>query len=191
MRTDLSIYHTCRKCRKDYSKEECSHDIFCRECGSFLLLCFKKDQKQVTAQIHSNTSPERDALNRAAESLRSRVGRSRDYEVVPDAEKEQSKGPSFESWVWYSEFDEAFKLKRVVMKKYKGKDLEEVIPGKVVLNEQGECSAVSSSCTSNFRKATYEDSRRIIISDLKVLSGIGPVRELALGEQGYNTIEDL
>ena len=110
---------------------------------------------------------------------------------MSDTEKEQSKGPSFESWMWNSEFDEALKLKRVVMKKYKGKDLEDVIPGKVVSNEQGECYAVSASCTSNFKKATYEDSRRIIISDLKVLSGIGPVRELALREQGYNTIEDL
>ncbi len=151
----------------------------------------RKSRSKQQFKLTQTAPPERFALQRAAESLRSRVGRSRDYEVVPDAEKEQSKGPSFESWMWNSEFDEALKLKRVVMKKYKGKDLEDVIPGKVVSNEQGECYAVSASCTSNFKKATYEDSRRIIISDLKVLSGIGPVRELALREQGYNTIEDL
>ncbi len=44
---------------------------------------------------------------------------------------------------------------------------------------------------SNFKKVSYEESRRIIISDLKVLSGIGPVRELALRQQGYKTIKDL
>ena len=63
--------------------------------------------------------------------------------------------------------------------------------GEVVSNEQGECYHLSASCTSNFKKSTYEESRRIIISDLKVLPGIGPVREQILKQQGYNTIEDL
>jgi uncharacterized protein len=187
----LPIYYTCRKCRKDYSKEECSHNIFCKECGSFLLLSFKKEEKQAAVPSNSNAPLERFALHRAAESLRSMIGRQREYEVISDTVKEQSRGPSFGSWMWGSEFEEALKLKRVVMKEYKGKDLEDAIPGKVVSNEQGECYAVSASCTSNFKKATYEESRKRIISDLKVLPGIGPVRELALKQQGFNTIEDL
>ena len=191
MRPTLPIYYTCRKCGKDYSKEDCRHNIFCKECGSYLLLVFRKDQKQVTAQTNSNVSPERFALQRAAESLRSRIGRSREYEIVSDQEKEQLKGSSFESWMWNSEFEEALKLKRKLMKKYRRVALEDAIPGRVVSNEQGDCYAVSASCTSNFKKATYEESRRVIISDLKILSGIGPVRELALREEGYNTIEDL
>ena len=187
----MPIYYICRKCRKDYSKEEYSQSKFCNECGSFLLLSFRKQEKQAIVQTSSNVPAERHALNRAAESLSNRVGRSKEYEVISDVEEEQSRGSSFGSWMSGSEYDEALKLKRTVMKKYKGKDLEEAIPGKVVSNEQGECYAVSASCTSNFKKATYEDSKRIIISDLKVLSGIGPVRELALREQGYNTIEAL
>ena len=144
-----------------------------------------------TAQTNSTVPSERFALQRAADSLRNKIGRSREYEVVSDAEKEQSKGPSFESWMWSSEFEEALKLKKTLIKKYKNIALEDAIPGEVVSNEQGECYVVSASCTSNFKKATYEESRRIIISDLKVLPGIGPVRELALRQQGYNTIEDL
>jgi uncharacterized protein YprB with RNaseH-like and TPR domain len=188
----LPIYYTCRKCRKDYSKEEYSHSKFCNDCESFLLLSFRKEENQ-TAIPSSNSSAhsERFALNRAAESLRNRIGRSREFEVVSDKEKELSKRPSFESWMWGSEFEEALKLEKLLMKKYKGIDLEDAIPGKVVSNEQGECYVVSASCTSNFKKATYEESRRIIISDLKVLPGIGPVRELSLRQQGYNTIEDL
>jgi uncharacterized protein YprB with RNaseH-like and TPR domain len=69
--------------------------------------------------------------------------------------------------------------------------LEEAIPGKVLSNEQGECYAISASCTSTFNKTSYEECGRRIISDLKVLSGILPVREAALKMEGYNTIEDL
>jgi uncharacterized protein YprB with RNaseH-like and TPR domain len=187
----LPIYYTCRKCRKDYSKEEYSQSKFCNECGSFLLLSFRKQEKQAIVQTRSNVNAERQALNRAAESLSSRVGRSKNYEVISDAEEEQSRGSSFGSWMWGSEFDEALKLKRVVMKKYKGKELKEAIPGEVISNDQGECYAVSASCISSFKKATYEESKKRIISDLKVLPGIGPIREMTLKQQGYNTIQEL
>ena len=178
--------------RKNYSKEEYAQSKFCKECGSFLLLYFRPK----TGLLHRshkplNQFPERSALHRAAESLSERVGDSKEYEVVSETAKEEPKRPSFESWMWGSEFEEALKLKRDLMKKYKDKDLEDAIPGKVVSNEQGECYSISASCTSNFKKATYEESRQQIISDLKVLPGIGPVRELALKQQGYNTIEDL
>ena len=187
----MPIYYTCRKCKKDYSKEEYSQSKFCNECGSFLLLSFRKQEKQAIVQIRSTVPAERQALNRAAESLSSRVGRSKEYEVISDAEEEQSRGSSFGSWMWGSEFDEALKLKRVVMKKYKGKELKEAIPGEVILNDQGECYAVSASCISSFKKATYEESKKRIISDLKVLPGIGPVREMTLKQQGYSTIQEL
>ena len=188
----MPIYYTCRKCRKDYSKEEYSHSKFCNECGSFLLLSFRKEAPQVAAvQPNSNAHSDRFALHRAADSLRTRINRSKEFEIVSDTEKEQTKGHSFESWMWSSEFEAALKLKKTLMEKYNGVDLEDAIPGKVVSNEQGECYVVSASCSSNFKKVTYDESRRIIISDLKVLSGIGPVRELALREQGYKTIKDL
>jgi uncharacterized protein YprB with RNaseH-like and TPR domain len=154
------------------------------------MLSFKKEE-YIEAKTRNNSFREKFALDRAAESLRQRIGRSKEFEVVSETEKEQPKGPSFESWIWSSEYDEALKLEKEFTKKYKGKDLEDAIPGKVVSNEQGECYAISASCASNFKKATYEESRRIIISDLKVLPGIGPVREQTLRQQGYNTIEDL
>jgi len=187
----LPIYYTCRKCRKDYSKEEYSHSKFCPGCGSFLLLLFRKEKGQIVVQTNSSFHPERFALQRAAESLRSRIGNSRDYKIVSNTEEMQSNAPSFGSWMRNSEYDEALKLKRVVMKKYKGKDLKEAIPGEVVSNDQGECYAVSAACISSFKKATYEESRKRIISDLKVLPGIGPVREMTLKQQGYCTIQEL
>jgi uncharacterized protein len=78
-----------------------------------------------------------------------------------------------------------------MLEKYDGKTLEEALPDKVVSNEQGECYKISTLCVSTFKKVGYEESRRVLISDLKVLAGIGPVSEQSLEKQGYETIEDL
>jgi uncharacterized protein len=150
-------------------------------------------QKQnLPSQSEAATSfPERSALNRAAESLRQRVGESREYTVVPETAKEELKKPSFERWMWSSEYDEALKYEKTLIQQYKGKSLEAAIPGKTVSNQQGECYTIQASCTSNFELASYEESRQHLISDLKVLSGIGPVGEHALKRQGYVTVQDL
>jgi uncharacterized protein YprB with RNaseH-like and TPR domain len=132
------------------------------------------------------------ALDRAAESLRKRIARTKEYEVVSETEKEkeQTRSP-VESWIWSSEYDEALKLEGALIKQYKNKSLQDAIAGEVISNEQGECYAISASCSSDFKKATYQESRRQIISDLKTLPGIGPAREQTLKRQGYKTIEEL
>jgi uncharacterized protein YprB with RNaseH-like and TPR domain len=143
-------------------------------------------------QIKSNnSSKEKSALNRAAENLRQKVGDSKDYQVVSETAKEETKKPVYESWIWGVEYNDALFLESELIKQYQDKSLKDAISGKVVSNEQGECYSISSSCISNFKLATYDESRQHIISDLKVLSGIGPVSEKTLKCKGYKTIEDL
>jgi uncharacterized protein YprB with RNaseH-like and TPR domain len=185
----------CRKCNKNISKEEFVQSKFCTTCGSFLLPTFKSEDRHLLSQINANKTKnfpnEKFALTRAAESLRQRIKSSKEYEVVSETGKEQHNRPSFESWIWSSEYDEALKLEKQLIQQYKCKDLEQALSGKVVSNEQGECYAITSSCASIFKKSTFEESRRVILSELKVLPGIGPVREQNLRQQGYFTVEDL
>ena len=194
-RSQLPISYLCRKCVKIYSKEEYSTSKFCPSCGSFLLINFRVQDQGSTSETDSSRAndsfKERSAVSKAAESLRQRVGQSKEYEVVPETGKKEPKKYSSESWIWSSEYDEALRLEGKLIKLYKFKTLEEALPGKVISNEQGECYAISASCTYNFKLATYSESRRHIISDLKVLAGIGPVSERILKLQGYGTIEDL
>lgn len=189
----MPIRYICRKCGKDHSKEEYAQSMFCKACGSLLLKTFQKGTPIPTAQtVTTSRAPEEKfALIRAAENLRQRIGRSREYEIVTETEEEQPKEPVAGYWIWNSEYDEAIKLEKNLTKQYKGKNLEETIPGKSLSNEQGECYAISASCASTFKKAAYQESRRLIISDLKILPGIGPTREQNLKRQGYSTIEDL
>ncbi|HEX7483084.1 MAG TPA: hypothetical protein VF350_06425, partial [Candidatus Bathyarchaeia archaeon] len=136
---------------------------------------------------------EKFALMRAAENLRQRIALSKEYEIVSKTKEnlELTKTSAVESWIWSSEYDEALKLEGKLLKQYNGKMLEEALGGETISNRQGECYSISASSTSNFKLVTYEESRRHIISDLKVLPGIGPVREQTLKQQGYKTVEQL
>ncbi len=149
-----------------------------------------QNQETVTAKS-DNFIKEKSALNRAAESLRQRVDDSKEYEVVSEAAVESLKKPVFESWLWSAEYNDALYLEGELIKQYQDKSIEDAIPGKVVSNDQGECYSISASCTSNFKLVPYQESRQHIISDLKVLSGIGPVGEQTLKRKGYKTVEDL
>jgi uncharacterized protein len=191
----LPIHFICRKCSKAYSKDEYSESKFCRSCGSFLLANFRVSDPELHSESAAgkpdNLSKEKSALSRAAESLRQRVGDSKEYEVISESAKEEPKKPVFESWLWSAEYNDALYLEGELIKRYESRSLEDAISGKVVSNEQGKCYSISTSCTSNFKLASYQESRQHIISDLKVLSGIGPVSEQTLKGKGYKTIEDL
>ena len=197
----MPIDYVCRKCNKTYSSQEYEQSKFCKACGSFLMRNFRDDRyaqmlaQKVFGNQESSSKPdgylkEKIALTRAAESLSERIARSKEYEVISETEKttEQPAG-SVESWIWSSEYDEA--LKKKLIKQYEGKNLHDAIAGKVFSNQQGECYQVSASCNSTFKKATYQESRQLIISDLKALPGIGPAREQTLKKQGFKTIEEL
>jgi uncharacterized protein len=176
---------------------------FCRVCGSFLLRNFRDERyAQTIAQkaFGNQTNPfkpdssfeEKIALTRAAESLRNRIARSKEYEVINDMEnKDEYSEDSAEHWIWSGEQDQALILEKKLIKQYNGKNLEDAIAGKTISNQQGECYHISASCTSTFKTAPYQESRQLIISDLKALPGIGPAREKTLKKQGYKTIEDL
>ncbi|MDR0470327.1 MAG: ribonuclease H-like domain-containing protein [Nitrososphaerota archaeon] len=143
-------------------------------------------------EIQSERTPkERMALFRVAESLRKRVEQAREFEVVSEKETKPQKSQLFESWMWSSEYEQALKFEKQLLKQYRGKSLEEALPGKIVSNEQGQCYEISSSCCAKFKTVTYEQSRQVMIDDLKVLPGIGPANEQLLKKQGYKTVEDL
>jgi uncharacterized protein YprB with RNaseH-like and TPR domain len=192
----VSINYVCRKCKKNYSKSEYTQSRFCTVCGYFLLATFNKEAPDLLTtqreiQGVEGSHKEKMALFRAAEGLRQRIGQSKEYKVISEKEPESQKPQVFESWIWRSEYEETLKFEKQLLKQYKGKSLEEALPGKVVSNEQGECYEISASCYAKFKTVTYEESRQVMISDLKVLPGIGLANERLLKDQGYKTIEDL
>jgi uncharacterized protein len=199
---ELPVNYVCGKCCKIHSLKDYEEDKFCRACSFFLLPTFTitraSDETNKTRELEQkkpssdNVSKDKMALMRAAESLRQRIASTKEYTVIPEKQTEtEPMEKPVESWIWNTEYDQAVKLKRKLIRKFKNKNLAEAIPGRVISNEQGECYSISSSCVSNFKTVNYAESRRLIISDLKIIPGIGPGREAALKRQGYSTIEEL
>ena len=148
----MPIEYVCRKCSKTYSNQEYEQSRFCRVCGSFLLRNFRDERyaqrlaqrgfgNQAASSNPDGSFKEKIALTRAAESLRQRIAISKEYEVISETEKatEKPKESAVESWIWSSEYDEALRLEKKLIKQYEGKALEEAIAGEVVSNQQGEC----------------------------------------------------
>lgn len=137
--------------------------------------------------------PQKGVLERALESLRQKFRNTRDYTIVSEQEEALKipKESVQETWIFEAEYANAMKLKDKLTRQFKGKTLEEVIPGKISSNEQGACYCIANECDVSLRRASYSKGRKIILSDLKLLSGIGPVREQKLKQQGYQTIKDL
>ena len=201
----MQILYLCRKCGVKYSKNAYDQSRFCSQCGSFLLPTISNNASGTQLQSGpvspsvnqlSNTngvSDEKIALRRAAESLRQKVTSTKEYLVLSEKEEKpkQTERSVSEGWIWNTEYNKALELKNQLLDKFKNIPLTDAILGKTIANEQGECYAISSTCVSNFKTATYEESKRHIISDLKIIPGIGPSRERVLKQQGYLTIEDL
>ena len=132
-------------------------------------------------------------LERAAEILKQRSEHAREFEVVSEPEKRLKDFNVMvpESLISGNEYDKALRLEKKLIQEFEGRRLEKVIPGKVVSNEYGDCYRVADESDIRFKKADSEKSRQLILSDLKLIHGIGPARERVLKQYGYETIEDL
>lgn len=132
-------------------------------------------------------------LSRAAQTLREKAEGIHDYEVIRKPEEMSSVPRDLvpESWIYASEYERAFRFKEQLIREFNRKQLEDVIPGQVSSNGYGKCYCIKGECVSQFKKPDYEKSREAIISNLKLVYGIGPVWEKDLKQKGYLTIEDL
>ena len=108
----------------------------------------------------------------------------------------QADGPSpgLEWFTWGVEpfeYREAQKLKSRLLRDYSGLSLEEAIPGEEVVTSSGPCWRITTQNRVEIEVACPELSRHKILSDLKLIYGIGKIKEKQLREAGVNSIADL
>jgi len=135
---------------------------------------------------------EKRILQRAGERLRESVGRIREYEIIEKEEEGFEKfDKNFLSGVECYEYEKAQELKYQMLKKYKGKKLKDVINGDEVKTEKGTCYYIKTQSEIGLKTINSHVAERRILSDLKLIYGIGETTEQKLKEEGYETIEDL
>ena len=109
--------------------------------------------------------------------------------VVEEGARQQ--GGFNASYVSGVEYELAKQLKKSLTRRYHGRALEEVIPGREMRSRRGTYYCVSNEHEVDINRPTPTEARDRILSDLKLIYGVGPYRERALKQQGYKTIEDL
>ncbi len=134
----------------------------------------------------------RESLERIGRRLREGLERSREYRIVEEGEVTRRGTSSF----FYTEMDEgqyreAQRLKRRLLRECDGIRLEDVIPGEVIQTDRGSCYLVRNRSSLRLPALDPARVRKTILSDLKLIYGIGEATEKVLKGQGYGTIEDL
>jgi uncharacterized protein len=86
---------------------------------------------------------------------------------------------------------ETEKLKQRLISEYEGEKIEDFHGAEEIQTDKGPVLTIKSEKKIKFRVRSPEKALNNIISDLKLIRGIGPYTEKKLKKQGFKTIEDL
>ena len=126
------------------------------------------------------------ALDQVARGLRESASRSKGPELI-----ESREAVSATYGVDHESYQEAEKLKQRLLKKYRGKTLDDITGGNELETESGVCYRMEGQQKITLELVNPEYTRACILSELRLIRGVGEVTEGILREEGYGTIEDL
>lgn len=89
------------------------------------------------------------------------------------------------------EIIKAYKLQEELLKKHKGKALDEIFNGERIKTQQGSCYQIEEFEKIKFKKLDKNKAKSQILTDIKLIPGIGENKERTLKDNGYETIKDL
>jgi len=201
----VPIVYTCKNCGIHHSKSQYSESRSCKKCGNLLLLQFVAStnnsenlpnnnflREKTSQNEFLSTSIKYSSFKRAARNISNETIKHKEYTIF--SEMELNKKPEIKEkqwWLLQIEQEKALNLKKKLLEKYRNKSLEQAIPGEIISNKQGKFYCIDSISNLEFKKIGYRECENKILSDLKILSGIGPKRELKLKKGGYSSIKDL
>ncbi len=135
-----------------------------------------------------NKSP----FNGIGKSYRSKIDSVKEYEIIE--ENEDIKDDFFYGMPFglnYIEYQNAQKLKTKLIEKYQGIDISEAICGAETNTGFGSVFTVNQEIKSELKKFSREKAKEKILSETRLIYGIGDTKKKYLRKRGYKTIEDL
>lgn len=144
-------------------------------------------------KMRGDIKRKRSKLGKAAEALRKKAKDIHEYEVIrmPEERRPFLRDLVRETLIYESVYERTSRLKKQLVREFERTPLHRAIPGQEISNAYGSCYCIVDECFTQFKKAEYEKSKQLIMSNLKLVYGIGPVWETKLKQHGYHTIEDL
>jgi len=130
-------------------------------------------------------------FDRISKKWREKADKTKEYEIYENKETDRDFELPFLSGVEYKEYLQAQKYKQRLLKTYNKKILEDVINGEEIQTKKGTCYYIKNHEKINFSAINANIAKDKILTNFKLIYGIGEVTEQALKKQGYKTIEDL
>ncbi|MDD1672172.1 MAG: ribonuclease H-like domain-containing protein [Methanomicrobiales archaeon] len=123
-----------------------------------------------------------------AEQWKKNVAGLQEYQVIRDGSV--FRAHLADSFLFHSEYQKALRLREELLERYKGKELDEVLPGEEVETSWGTTFALSTTLPCDPVKRVSIDGEELF-SDLTLVRGIGAATARHLKGRGYQTVKDL
>lgn len=152
----------------------------------FMPITIKSDQEN-NPNI-SNKSPFRGI----GKNFRTKIDTVKEYEIIE--ENEDIKNDFFYGMPFglnYNDYVNAQNLKAKLINKYQDMQLPEAIEGFETNSEFGNVFTINQEIKSDLKKFSREKAKEKILSELRLIYGIGDTKKKYLRSRGYHTIEDL
>lgn len=95
------------------------------------------------------------------------------------------------SWLYDDAYAEGQRVKGRFLEAYRGIPLEEALPGTPVRGGMGECYLIENAADINVSRIDRNKARAALLSNLRLLRGVGAGTEKKLREAGYGDAESL
>jgi len=130
-----------------------------------------------------------DIFDGIGRKFRERVDVAREYDI---AEEEPIIETRFiPSFILDFKYLKAQELKKQLLEKYEGQNVEDVLNGEEHITEMGPCYCLSDQDEVDLKKPDPDEMKGRLLSDLKLIFGIREKTESQLKSKGYKTIKDL
>ena len=136
--------------------------------------------------------PNKSPFSGIGKSFRSKIDSVKEYEILE--EDEGAKDDYFYGMPFglnYNEYFNAQKLKSSLITKYRDMELSEAIKGNEASGDFGSVFTINEELKLGLKKFSREKAKEKMLSELRLLYGIGDTKKKYLNSRGYQTIEDL
>lgn len=126
-------------------------------------------------------------LEQVAEKLKSKISQVSESEVFKDLGEDSLYAPG----VGFDEFRKAIKYKKVLLEEFRNISLDQVYDGRELETNFGSVYLITHRERLEINSYIWKDWQQKLLSNLRLIYGIGPKTENKLKEEGYKTIQDL
>ncbi len=90
-----------------------------------------------------------------------------------------------------NEIEEAYQLQSDLLKKHEGQVINEIFDGETFETQYGSCYKITETRKLKMKTLNSKKAASQLLMDIKLIPGIGTIKEQKLNSKGYKTINDL